>query len=86
MLNFDFLEKGSGTNFSTTFCVCSFKKNVPHVSSINWSNFFVRLSSLGKICIVIVCFPVCDVISFQINLSFIVEPFSCMSKKFKTKI
>ena len=33
-------------------------------------------------CIVIVCFPVYDIIYFEINLiSFFIKPFSCIVKK-----
>ena len=32
------------------------------------------------------CFPVCNVTNFEINLSFLMKPFSCMTKKVKTKI
>ena len=32
-------------------------------------------------CIVIVCFPVCDVINFKINLSFLIKPFVTRPKK-----
>ena len=42
--------------------------------SINWPNFIVLLSFLLEIlcsmCITIVCSPDCDVIKFEINLSF----------------
>ena len=31
MLNFNFIEKESGTSFSITFCVYFFKKNVPQI-------------------------------------------------------
>ena len=56
-LNFDFFRKGSGNSFSTTFCVSKF-----HV----WLPLLLKI--LGNMCIVIVCFPRCDVTNFQINL------------------
>ena len=31
--------------------------------------------------IVIICYPVCDVMNFEINLSFLIKPFSYMTKK-----
>ena len=36
---------------------------------------------LGIVFIVIICLPVCDVIDFQFNLSFLIKPFSHMIKK-----
>ena len=40
---------------------------------------------LGNMGIVIVCFPGWDVIKFEINLSFLIKPFSHMTKKVRTK-
>ena len=37
-------------------------------------------------CNVIICFSVCKVINFEINLNFLVKPFSCMTKKARSKI
>ena len=37
-------------------------------------------------CIVIVCFPACDVIYFEINLIFLIKPFFDMIKKSRKKI
>ena len=34
-------------------------------------------------CIAIICFPVCDVIYFEINLSFLTKPLSCMTNNIK---
>ena len=39
------------------------------------------LKILGNICIVIICFPVDDVINFEINFSY--KPFSCNSDQVK---
>ena len=36
--------------------------------------------------IVIICFPVCGVINFEIKLGFLIKPFSNMTKKVRTKI
>ena len=36
-------------------------------------------------CIAIVCFPVCDAISFEINLIFLIKPFFYMTKKSRQK-
>ena len=30
-------------------------------------------------CIVIICYPVCGVINFEINISFLIKPFSYMT-------
>ena len=37
-------------------------------------------------CVVIVCFPACDVINFEINLIFLIKPFFNMIKKSRKKI
>ena len=39
----------------------------------------------GNMCIVIVCYPVCDIMSFKIYLSFLIKPFFCMGKKSELK-
>ena len=43
------------------------------------------LEIFGNMYIVIICFLVCD-ISFEIKLSFLIKPFSYMTKKVRTKI
>ena len=47
--------------------------------SINQLNLIARLSLIleisGNMCIAIVCYPGCDVMDFEINLIFLVEPF-----------
>ena len=57
--------------------------------SINRSNFIVWLLMLldifGKMCIAIVCFPGCDVITFEINLIVLIKPFYYMTKKSRQK-
>ena len=37
-------------------------------------------------CCGIACFPGCDVINFEINLSFFVKPFLYMTKKLEQKL
>ena len=37
-------------------------------------------------CSVIACFPGCDFINFEINLSFFVKPFSYVTKKLEQKL
>ena len=45
-----------------------------HVNIVNWPNFIVWLllhfEILANMSIIIICFPDCDVINFEINLSF----------------
>ena len=56
---------------------------------INWLNSFVwlplLLEILGNMYIVIICFPVSD-IKFEINLNFLIKPFTYMTKKLRPKI
>ena len=53
-------------------------------------NFIVCLSLrheiLGNVCIVMIFFPVCDVMNFQINFKFLVKPFFYLTEKVITKI
>ena len=39
------------------------------------------LEILGNMCIVIIDFPVCDVINFEINYDFLIKPFLYVTKK-----
>ena len=52
--------------------------------STNWSNFIVwwplQLEILTNMCIEIICFPVCDVINFEINLICLIKMFYYMIK------
>ena len=52
---------------------------------INWPNFIAWLSlplkKLGDTCVAVICFSVCDVIDFEINLSFLIKPFFSITKK-----
>ena len=56
--------------------------------SMNWSNFIVWLpllhEILGNTCIVIV-WPGCDVINFEINLIFLIKPYSSIWTKSQDK-
>ena len=58
--------------------------------SINRQNFIagllLLLEILGNMCIVIVCLPVCDVINFEIKVSFLIKTFAYMMIKFRTEI
>ena len=57
--------------------------------SINLSNFIVLLplllESLSIMCIVIIYFPVCGVTNIEINLRFLIKPFSTWPKKSEQK-
>ena len=57
--------------------------------SINWPNFIPWLPLLHKIsinmCIIIVCYPVCDVTNVHIYFSDLIKPFSYMTKKSEQK-
>ena len=44
------------------------------------------LEIFGNMYIVIICLLVCDIINFEIKLSFLIKPFSYMTKKVRTKI
>ena len=54
------------------------------IKSIKWANLIAWLSLLLEImsnmCIKITCFPICDVIKFEITFSFLIKPFSYMTK------
>ena len=56
---------------------------------INWPNFIVWLpfiiEILDNMCIAIVCKPDCDVMNFEVNLIFLVEPFFLHDQKVVTK-
>ena len=85
MLDFWFFKKEFGTSLSTTFCGWLYKKKMCYI--LYWSNFILWLPLLleisGNICLVFVYYPVCDVVNFEINLSFFVKLFSYMTKKKK---
>ena len=47
--------------------------------SINWTNFIawlpLLLEILGNMCIATVCYPGCDIMDFEINFIFLIQPF-----------
>ena len=54
--------------------------------SINWPNSLpLLLEILVNMCIAIVYEPGCDIIDFEINLIFLIKPFSYMTKKSRQK-
>ena len=60
------------------------------LDSINWLKFIVWLPSFleisSNIYIKIVCYPVCDLINFEIYLSFLITPFFYMTKNSEWKL
>ena len=56
---------------------------------MNWPNLIVWLpllhQILGNTCIVIVCWSGCDVINFEINLIFLIKPYSSIWTKSQDK-
>ena len=57
---------------------------------MNLPNFIVSFPLLldisGNMCIVTVCYPVCDVINFKFFLSFFIKPFSYMRTNLEQKL
>ena len=90
MLNFYFVEKGLGIVSPPHFMYGFSRKIFLMLHSINWPNFIVwlplLLDILGNMCIVMVRFPVCDVINFKINLIFLIKSFFCMTEKSRRKL
>ena len=79
MLNFHYLIK-SLEIASTLYFVHDFlRKMFLMLNSINCPNFivllFLLLEILGNICIALVSSSGCDVITFEINLVFLIKPF-----------
>ena len=89
MLNFGFLNKGLGIISPAHFVYDFSTKILLMLYCINWSNFIVWLPLLLEIlhnmCIAIACKSGCDVITFKINLIFLIKPFLYMTKKVKIK-
>ena len=90
MLNFDFLDKGLGIVSPAHFVDDFSTKMFRMLYSINLPNFIawlpLLLQILGNICIAIVGYPGCDVMDFEINLIFLIEPFFLHDQKFITNI
>ena len=89
MLKFEFLGKGLGLVSLPYFVYDFSRKLFRMLYSINLPNFIIRLplllEILGNMCIANVCFPSCDIIKFEINLMFLIKPFSYMTKISKQK-
>ena len=77
MHNFVFLEKDLGVA-STNFVHKCLRKICLMLYSLNWPNFTVwlplLLQMLGNMWITVICCPVCDVRSFEINHGFLIKP------------
>ena len=85
LLNFYFSEKNLGVVSPTHFVYGFLRKMFLMLYPYKWPNFIVWLSLLleilGNMCIVIICFACDDIINFEINLKFLIKPFSYMTKK-----
>ena len=89
LLNFCFLEKGPGL-VSSRCVLCHFSRKVfLMLYSINWQNFMVWLPLLLEIledmCIVIICFPISEVMKFEIKISLLMKLFPTWPKKSEQK-
>ena len=89
MLNFDFLDKDLGIDLGPHFVYDFSTRMFLMLHSINWPNFIAKLplllEILGNMCIAIVCYPGCDVMDFEINFVFLIEPFFLHDQKAMTK-
>ena len=89
MTNFDFLDKGLGIVAPPHFVYDFSAKILFVLYSINSPNFIVwfplLLEIFDNICIAVVCYPGYDVIDFEINLIFLIEPFFLHGQKVMTK-
>ena len=90
MNNFEFFKKGVGLVSPPHWVHDLKKKCFVILDSINWPDFILWLPLLleifGNMCILIVCYPVCDVISFEIYLSYPVKLFSYLTKNSEQKL
>ena len=66
------------------------KKDILHVIFYQLAKYHylipLLLGILGNICIVIICFPICDVIKFEINPSVLTKTFPIWSKSHNKNI
>ena len=78
MLNLEVLDMGLGTVSLPHFVYDFSSKMFLMLYSINWPNliawFLLLFEILGNICITIACYPDCDVMNFEIDLIFLIEP------------
>ena len=82
---FDKIKIGQELVFLTRFLNDIQRKIALTLYFINWPNYIVwlplLLAILGNLCIMIICFPVCDIINFETNLSFLIKLFLYITKK-----
>ena len=82
MLNFDILKRGLGIVSSPHFVYEFPRKMFPNLYSINWPNFIAWLPLLLEI-LVNCLFDIGQL--FEINLIFLIKPFSYMTKNSRQK-
>ena len=83
-------KKRFWNSFHASFSAWFLKKNISHVIFYKLTSFHclitLLLEILGNTCAVIVSFPDCDVINFEINPSLLIKSFFHLTKKVRTKI
>ena len=88
MLNFEFLDKDLGIVSPAHFVYEFSTKMFLMLDSTNWPNFIawlpLLLEILGNMCIASVCYLGFDVMDFQINFVFLIEPFFLHDQKVMT--
>ena len=88
MLYLYYFKKGFGTSLSTTFCRNFWRKifliYILLSEQISLSGYLLEISS--NMWIVIVYYPVCDIINFEIYLSFLIKPVYYMAKNSEQKL
>ena len=69
----------SGTSLAASFSALFLKKNICHAMFYSLNKFHILIALtieiLDNMCSAIICCPVCDVIKFAINHSFLIKPF-----------
>ena len=84
--NFNFSEKGLEL-VSPPYSTYDFsRKMFLMLHSINWPNFIVWFLLLLEICALQFCYSGCDVIKFEINIIFLINPFCHMTKMSRQKL
>ena len=48
--------------------------------NLDFCCFQIFLHVFLQVCIIIICYPVCDALSFEINYTFLVKPFFYITK------
>ena len=90
MIKFDFSKKGQELVSSQHFVYDFSRKLFLMLYSINWANLIVWLPLIleisGNLCILIVCYPVCDVVNFKIIFAFLLTRFPDQQSRAKIEI